>query len=102
LLINLGGGCRLPTASAEGEQFLGVAIVRGSDFLLAVARAHVLGVNPGGEVRGWQVPDDHALPEGSTDRLLSRAELDRLFGDIVQAPPSDQDCVACDQEETEK
>lgn len=37
---------------------LGVCIVRGEDLIHATTRAHELGINPGGQVLGFEVPDD--------------------------------------------
>lgn len=63
-------------ARPAGEQFLGVAIIAAEDFENAVMRAHELGINPGGEVRGLPVPADsveRVFPH--SERLLSRAYL---------------------------
>jgi hypothetical protein len=68
----------------EGSQFLGVALVEGSDAVDAVKQAHRLQCNPGGEVCGVPAPDAIATriaPEWR-DRLLSKQEtiaLDRLL-----------------------
>ena len=62
----------------KGQQFLGVAIVRGRDFLIAVERAHMLGINPGGQVMGMPIPDEVA-PD-IVDRMLSRREVIALGG----------------------
>lgn len=59
----------------EGEQFLGVAIVPGANVVQAAVHASMLGCNPGGEVIGYPIPDEH-LPELELRcRLLSEAEL---------------------------
>ena len=43
-----------------GQQFLGVVIVDAIGFIEAVRVTHILGVNPGGEVRGIEKPDGSA------------------------------------------
>lgn len=57
-----------------GEQFLGVAIVEALGFIEAVRVAHLLGINPGGEVRGGPVPTE-PYPETVRNRLLSKDEI---------------------------
>lgn len=67
----------LPT----GTQFLGVVIIRDSDFVEAVKSAHRRGINPGGEVKCTEITDIDIPPE-YMNRLLSReslAELEKLF-----------------------
>lgn len=47
----------------------------------AITKAHELGVNPGGDVRGVLVPDDLAAQHrelGIVGRLLQRADLEEL------------------------
>lgn len=57
--------------------FLGVAIVQDRSFAGAVLRAHALGINPGGEVRGFPFPEQEEwrAPEAVRNRLLSFEEL---------------------------
>lgn len=61
----------------KGTQFLGVVIVDAGSFIEAVRLTHVLGLNPGGEVRGTELPDD-APPVAPRNmrRLLSREEIE--------------------------
>lgn len=59
----------------KGEQFLGVAIVRASGMGPAVTTAHVLKINPGGEVQGVEIPKTLAPPDEWIGRLLSREEI---------------------------
>jgi hypothetical protein len=66
------------TDRPEGDRFLGVAIVRGTDPVGAVEMAWALGCNPGGEVMILgPVPDGIYAPE-DMGRLLTRDEADRL------------------------
>ena len=62
----------------RGSQFLGVSIVKARTYFEATMRAHALGINPGGEVLGydykelWGAPEP---PEVHRHRLMSRLEL---------------------------
>jgi len=60
-----------------GQQFLGVAVVRAAGFGLAVMRAHALGINPGGEVSGQQIPASVAPPDEMLDKLVT--DKDRVL-----------------------
>jgi hypothetical protein len=62
----------------RGTQFLGACIVEAMHFVEAIKIAHVLGINPGGEVKsqGWEF-DDPAKIEFIRERankLMSRQE----------------------------
>jgi hypothetical protein len=58
----------------KGTQFLGFAYVRADSFGDAVQATWRLGINPGGEVMGWEFPD--TVPDRFRDRLLTRAEAE--------------------------
>jgi hypothetical protein len=60
----------------DGQRFLGVAIVEGHGVASAATRAHELGVNPGGEVRGLELTGDGIPPLDMRNRLLAKAELE--------------------------
>ena len=67
----------------KGDQFLGAVIVPALSLVEAIAVAHVLGINPGGEVLGHRVHnpetgDDIAVPERFQNKLLGREELEEL------------------------
>lgn len=67
---------RLPT----GRQFLGVAIVPGTNVYTASLVARHLGCNPGGEVAGEVFEDDEIIPPGGyRNRLLTSADVDELI-----------------------
>lgn len=72
-------------ARPVGDEFLGVAIVPGVDFMHAIEGAHLLGCNPGGEVLGYPCL---APPPDARCRLLSKEEMYRLFPDTVKRPPN--------------
>lgn len=57
-----------------GQTFLGVLIVEAYGFFDAMRISHEKGLNPGGEVRGFQIdPADH--PEALRNRLLKKSDL---------------------------
>lgn len=66
----------------EGSQFLGCAIVRGGNIGEAAFEAHRLSCNPGGEVAGMPFPDHVIMPEGATNRLLTRAEAEAIDDEL--------------------
>ena len=65
----------------EGQQFLGVAIVREHGPARAIRRSHELGINPGGEVRFMACTDEaiaEKVPVEAREVLLSRERLVEL------------------------
>jgi len=71
----------------KGSQFLGVVIVRSNDFITAVAYTHAKGINPGGEVRGVEFPDDaRPIPEDMIDCLLSYEDIETKLGGAERMP----------------
>lgn len=65
----------LSYAGEEGSR--GVVVVEGEDFFSAVERSKVLGLSPGGQVRGFVVPAEwtqRCLP--LKDALWSREQLE--------------------------
>lgn len=66
---------------ADESGCLGVCIVEAPGFIDAVVKAHHLKINPGGEVAGFEVPNDayEAQPK-FRDRLIPLAELEEEFG----------------------
>jgi hypothetical protein len=61
-----------------GTQFLGACIVRAHDMLAAVALAHILGINPGGEVAGVEFDDDAPVPEIYVNKLMDKQTIAEL------------------------
>lgn len=49
----------------------------------AVKRAHQLGVNPGGQVLGFKMPEPCACPLEWRNRLLSRQDLENLGAEPI-------------------
>jgi len=69
----------------QGRQFLGAAIVRALDFVGAVSSAHALECNPGGEVKGLELPRDleERIPKDYVGVLLSKEQcmkFDKIIG----------------------
>ncbi len=71
-----------------GSQFLGLVLVRGVDMVQAVKVAHVLGINPGGQVKGIEC-DPQVMArlsfslEDFANRILDRREAQTLARDIA-------------------
>lgn len=62
-----------------GGGFLGVCIVESTDPISAVAEAHRLGINPGGEVAIYgPAPEGVSYPEETLNRLLTLEEVQAL------------------------
>jgi hypothetical protein len=64
---------------ADGGEFLGATLVSAGSFVEAVAVTHRLGINPGGEVQGTEMP---LMPVDAewTNRLLSLADVRAIDG----------------------
>lgn len=62
----------------EGEQFLGAAVVKGSDIVSAALVAKIMGCNPGGEVKGIAILEGRVPGRPWRDRLLSKPEAEHL------------------------
>ena len=64
----------------KGQQFLGVVILEAPTFADAVNCAHVQGVNPGGEVVGFELPAALAsvIPAEYVRRLLTAEEAESV------------------------
>lgn len=56
------------------EQFLGVAIVQGTNMVDAVRNAHRLRCNPGGEVQGLSIVVGRVPSDPWRNRLLTKGE----------------------------
>lgn len=64
--------------SFANEEFLGAAFVRARGMAHATVTAHLLGINPGGSVKGAPIPDelmDKHVPEANRNRLMAKHEL---------------------------
>lgn len=61
---------------ATDDEFLGVVITEAPDVMAGAAKCHALGINPGGQVLSFEIPED-APKERSypRDTLLSAAFL---------------------------
>lgn len=62
-----------------GRRSLGVCLVRAGSPKGAIIRSHMLGCNPGGELKMYQVPPElqPELARVPRDRLLSRDAVER-------------------------
>jgi hypothetical protein len=61
------------------ETFKGACIVKAATFLEAVREAHRLKINPGGQVRGHQIPEDAVYDPKYRNRLLSKEDLQEML-----------------------
>jgi len=61
-----------------GPSFLGGVITQAPTLAAAITRSHVLGVNPGGEVKILGPMPAHFIAPQWRDRLLSAAEIDEI------------------------
>ncbi len=69
----------LSFADDDKGGFLGAAIVQARGFTSAVQQAHLLHINPGGQVAGWEIaPESDALTERFRNRLLTREEAESI------------------------
>jgi len=71
----------LSFATEKGN--LGVVVVRGNTMRDAMGRAWALGINPGGEVQGYDITRSPKIADGSfstTERKLSAEEIARWGG----------------------
>lgn len=63
----------------QGQQFLGAIVVYDIDNVGdGATKAHILGINPGGEVLGGEIPEDKIVPDEFCNRLLSADEARNL------------------------
>lgn len=61
------------------EEFHGACIVEANDIVTAVKVAHALEINPGGQVRGHQIPEDAIYDPKYRNRLLSKKDLQDML-----------------------
>ena len=73
-------------ARPEGQQFLGGCVVDGVvDMVSATKLAWALGINPGGEVNGVEIPPerDAIVAKRWRERLLTREECDEMDRELM-------------------
>ena len=46
--------------------------------LSAIRTSHAAKINPGGDVKAFQIPEEVTVPDHWTNRLLSVAEMEKL------------------------
>jgi hypothetical protein len=68
-----------------GTQFLGASIVKAHRFDEAVKVAHILGCNPGGEVKGFELPSDYRVPDEFVGKLMDKEQC-KAFDKTVGGP----------------
>jgi hypothetical protein len=65
---------------ADDDGFRGAVIIEARGQAHALQATHKLGINPGGQVMTWEIREGAPLPEAVKNRLLSKEDLDRLYG----------------------
>lgn len=75
---------------ADDTGWLGAIHVQADTFIEAVTKTHLLGINPGGEVMGTEIPEEALkTPEGQRilqvlDQFLTREAMEKLFGKLIK------------------
>lgn len=67
----------------DDDGFRGCCVVKASDMLSATMASIIIGINPGGEVLGAEMTDEHAAPFPK-DVLISKEELFRIDANAVR------------------
>lgn len=67
--------------SFADTEFRGGVFMLSRGFVTGLIKINDLGINPGGEVIAWDVPDEHMAPESYRNRLLIRAEICEVWPD---------------------
>ena len=65
---------------ADDDSFRGAVIVKAPGEAHAIQASHRLGINPGGQAAIFKVPDGAPVPPAAVNRLLSKRDLEVLFG----------------------
>ena len=63
----------------KGTRFVGACYLEAESLPQAIALSHALGINPGGEIKAWELPDDAVdavVPLADRFRLLTREEIE--------------------------
>lgn len=91
--------------ASKGAGFLGAAVVNAAEPTSALLTAAALGINPGGEAIIAELPNlptpTGPVPERFIGRLLSKAELEVCFGELVKGSGGPEGsvsvCEACNE-----
>lgn len=67
--------------ATDEDGFMGGVYTEADDMEAAVIKCHTLGINPGGEVLGFEAPPTIPLKPEYMDRLLDRAGVEAAVGD---------------------
>lgn len=68
-------------ADSDGDEgFLGGIIMETHGITLAMIETHALGINPGGEMASWELPEDMQPGPEYRNRLLTRDEIESALG----------------------
>ena len=77
----------------------GVIITEAKDVIEGAEKAHKLGINPGGQVLAFPVPEDSPEAKYPKDVLISSEEIEKL-GKVTRIKnlPKGTKCAACGPE----
>jgi len=69
--------------SFADEKFNGAVIIEANGLAHAITHCHSLGINPGGEVMGVDMPDEiiAQVPENMRTKLLSKEDVQSIWSD---------------------
>jgi hypothetical protein len=67
--------------SFADENFNGAVVIKAHGIGTAVREAHRLGINPGGQVLGVEIPDERLPSEQFRNRLLSKEDILKMWPD---------------------
>lgn len=73
---------------ADETGFKGAVIVHAENFMTALMEANVRGINPHGECRGLEIPEEKTqhIPESWKNRILSRKDCEDFDAAMFSMP----------------
>jgi hypothetical protein len=73
-----------PIDGDERDVFRGGVIVPGHEIIGATCTAHMLKINPGGQVIGMPIPEGFLPDEKYRERLLSKTDIQEFWPDAAR------------------
>jgi hypothetical protein len=71
---------------ADERGFLGGIIIKAHGFTEAMIKSHAMKINPGGEVQGCVIPEEHIPPKEYHNRLLTKEQFESFWGKMRKNP----------------
>lgn len=75
----------------KGTQFLGCIVIRAHGFTDALMKCNVLGINPGGEVKGTAIPDTEEVKARLVPEVLNKLLSMRDMIDLGWSPVTERE-----------